>query len=159
MQWSNSIIGTFEDGSLKISKIGRRIFQIFEYSKNSKKTNEWCLCQNYFTFRLQERVRIQRAINAERKRAKEVKIDSGLKMGLYPTLSIMGTRQPQSKHYDNWQPSYIITKYFRFRVLLNCRLWRCFKSWAQWDHRNLRMQRMKNEDVITKILKTRTMSK
>ena len=37
LQWSNSIIGKFEDGSSKISKIGRRIFQIFEYSKNSKK--------------------------------------------------------------------------------------------------------------------------
>ena len=43
LQWSNSIIGKFEDGSSKISKIGRGIFQIFEYSKNSKKTNEWCL--------------------------------------------------------------------------------------------------------------------
>ena len=42
LQWSNSIIGNFEDGSSKISKIGRGIFQIFEYSKNSKKTNEWC---------------------------------------------------------------------------------------------------------------------
>ena len=35
LQWSNSIIGNFEDGSSKISKIGRGIFQIFEYSKNS----------------------------------------------------------------------------------------------------------------------------
>ena len=40
LQWSNSIIGKFEDGSSKISKIGRGIFQIFEYSKNSKKPNE-----------------------------------------------------------------------------------------------------------------------
>ena len=37
LQWSYSIIGKFEDGSSKISKIGRGIFQIFEYSKNSKK--------------------------------------------------------------------------------------------------------------------------
>ena len=37
LQWSNSIIGKFEEGSSKIWKIGRGIFQIFEYSKNSKK--------------------------------------------------------------------------------------------------------------------------
>ena len=37
LQWSNSMIGKFEEGSSKIWKIGIGIFQIFEYSKNSKK--------------------------------------------------------------------------------------------------------------------------